>query len=279
MLAECDYLKEVIMSMAVRPTVTTSSGVTLDARLLDWGQPIEGRALSAVAGPGALFQRGGPGVVMTGADTLWPFPGNPVSPTGVDRPPAAAPVGEGEDLTPEALAPGRRWLAVTDSRGRLPDAWFTSFLSQGTVPPWPGGPTGLGAHHRDRELLMLVAKATPRAYLAYLRSHGIAYLVAGEDRVDLASALEIMATEMDVEDVVVDGGSKLCHALLAAGLIDHVRVEIAPVILGTAGMTLFQVEGAALPAAIVLVPVDITVKPNGTVDALYAVDRAGELAS
>ncbi len=120
---------------------------------------------------------------------------------------------------------------------------------------------------------MLVARATPRAYVAYLRSQGIAYLVAGEDRVDLASALEIMATEMGVEDVVVDGGSKLSHALLAAGLIDRVHVEIAPVILGTPGMTLFQVEGATLPAGIVLVPVDITVKPNGTVDALYAVDR------
>jgi 2,5-diamino-6-(ribosylamino)-4(3H)-pyrimidinone 5'-phosphate reductase len=123
---------------------------------------------------------------------------------------------------------------------------------------------------------MLVAKATPPAYLAYLRSRGIVYLVAGEDRVDLASALEIMATEMAVEDVVVDGGSKLSHALLAAGLIDRVHVEIAPVILGTAGMTLFQVDGATLPASVVLVPVDITVKPNGTVDALYAVDHAGE---
>jgi hypothetical protein len=267
------------MSKAVRPTVTTSSGVTLDGRLLDWGQPIERPALSAVAGPCALFQGDGPGVVLTGADTLWPFPGNPAWPTGVDRPPAAAPVGEGENLTPEALAPGRRWLAVTDSRGRLPDAWFTFFLSRGTVPPWQGGPTGLGTHHRDRELLMLVAKATPRAYLAYLRSHGIVYLVAGEDRVDLAGALEIMATEMAVKDVVVDGGSTLCHALLAAGLIDRVRVEIAPVILGTAGMTLFQAEGATLPAGIVLVPVDITVKPNGTVDALYAVDHAGEPVS
>jgi hypothetical protein len=265
--------------MAVRPTVTTSSSVTLDARLLDWRQPIERRALSAVGGASALCQGGGPGVVLTGADTLWPFPGNPTWPTGVDRPPAAAPVGEGEDLTPVALAPGRRWLAVTDSRGRLPDAWFTFFLSRGTVPPWPGGPTGLGGHHRDRELLMLVAKATPPSYLAYLRAHGIVHLVAGEDRVDLASALEIMATEMAIADVVVDGGSKIPHALLAAGLVDRVHVEIAPVILGTPGMTLFQVDGATLPAGIVLVPVDITVKPNGTVDALYAIDRAEELVS
>lgn len=256
--------------------MTTSSGVTLDARVLDWGQPIERRAISAVAGPGALCKGGGPGVVLTGADTLWPFPGNSVWPTGIDQPGAATAVVEGEDLAPERVEPGRRWLAVTDSRGRLPDAWFTSFLSHGTVPPWPGGPTGLGTHHEDRELLMLVAQATPRTYLAYLRSRGIAYLVAGDDRVDLARVLEIMATEMAVEDVVVDGGSKLHHALLAAGLVDRIHVEIAPVVLGTAGMTLFQVEGATLPVGIVLVPVDIKVKPNGTVDALYAVEHAVE---
>jgi riboflavin biosynthesis pyrimidine reductase len=88
-----------------------------------------------------------------------------------------------------------------------------------------------------------------------------------------------MATEMAMEDVVVDGGNKIPHALLAAGLVDRVHVEIAPVILGTPGMTLFQVDGATLPAGIVLVPVDITVKPNGTVDALYAIDRAEELVS
>lgn len=264
------------MSLA-RPIVTTSSSVTLDARLLDWGQPIEPRALSAVGGTSALCTDDGPGVVLTGADTLWPFPGNPVWPEGVEQPPAAAPVPEGEDLAPQRLERGRRWLAVTDSRGRLPDAWFTFFLSHGSVAPWPGGPTGLGTHHKDRELLMLVAKVTPPTYLAYLRSRGIAYLVAGDDRVDLARVLEIMTTEMAVADVLVDGGSKLDHALLAAGLVDRIRVEIAPVIMGTVGMTLFQVEGASLPAGIVLAPIDVTVKPNGTVDALYAVEHSAAL--
>lgn len=262
--------------LAVRPTVTTSSSVTLDARLLDWGQPIKRRALSAVGGAGALCNDAGPGVVLTGADTLWPFPGNPVWPAGIARLPAAMRVPEGEDLTPDRPEPSRRWLAVTDGRGRLPDAWFTSFLSHGSVPPWPEGPTGLGRHHQDRELLMLVAEATPRTYLAYLRSRGIAYVVAGDNRVDLARVLEIMALEMGIADVVVDGGSKLPHALLAAGLVDRIHVEIAPVILGTAGMTLFQVDGATLPAGITLVPIDITVKSNGTVDALYAVEYNSE---
>lgn len=123
---------------SVRPTVTTASSVTLDGRLLDWGQPIEQRALSAVGGASALCNDDWPGVVLTGADTLWPFPGNPVWPAGVARPPAAVTVPKGEDLAPEPLEPGRHWLAVTDGRGRLPDAWFTSFLSHGSVPPWPG---------------------------------------------------------------------------------------------------------------------------------------------
>src|SRR4051794_5307943 len=75
-----------------RPVVTTTSGMTLDGRVLDWGQPIDRTALASVRGPGWLCERLDPGVVLTGADTLWPFPGNAVWPAGIDRPPATAPV-------------------------------------------------------------------------------------------------------------------------------------------------------------------------------------------
>src|SRR3954468_19842325 len=101
---------------------------------------------------------------------------------------------------------------------------------------------------------MLVADATPPSYRAYLRARDIHYLVAGEQRVDLTTALTLFATDLGAEHVVVDGGSKLHHALLAAGLVDQVHVEIAPVILGTPGMTVFQVNGSGLAAGVTLIP-------------------------
>jgi hypothetical protein len=257
--------------MPVKPVVTTHSGMTLDGRVLDWGQPIDPAALSSMRGPGGLCEMIRPGVVLTGADTLWPFPGNSVWPEGIERSPATAPIDVGADAT-NGPRPGGQWLAITDSRGRLPDDWFRSFLSNGTVPPWPGGPTGpLAGHHKDRELLMLVADATPPGYLAYLRAQDIKYLVVGAERVNLQVALMLFAADLGVTDVVVDGGSKLHHALLAAGLVDQVHVEIAPVILGAPGMTVFQVNEPGLPAGVTLTPARIDVAPNGTVDALYAI--------
>lgn len=259
-------------SAGPKPVVTTSSGMTLDGRVLDWGQPIDPAALSSLGGPGGLCDRLDPGVVLTGADTLWPFPGNPVWPTGIDRPPATADTTRHESISEDPPL-GQRWLAVTDSRGRLPDAWFTSFLSEGTIPPWPGGPTGPPAgHHRGRQLLMLVTETTPPGYLAYLRTRGIRYLLAGTERVDLAEALAVLRTQFGVTAAVVDGGTKLHHTLLAAGLVDYIHVEIAPVVLGTSGMTVFQVVGSGLPRALTLRPERIDIAPNGTIDALYKIE-------
>lgn len=120
---------------AVRPTVTTASSVTLDGRLLDWGQPIEQRALSAVGGASALCNDDGPGVVLTGADTLWPFPGNPVWPAGVARPPAAVTVPKGEDG-----AFVRAWSASTRAVGPN-ERSGTSRLGLGARPHAPNAPT------------------------------------------------------------------------------------------------------------------------------------------
>lgn len=254
----------------MRPEVTTSNGATLDGRVLDWYQPIDPKVFPGLADPGLLGTISDYDVVLTGADTLWPFPGNPVMPGGIDRPPASAP--PAEDTKPVPAAPGGRWLAITDSRGRLPDDWFTSFLSGGTVPPWPGGPTDpLGEQQAGRTLLMLVSETTPKTYLAYLRTRGIAYLTVGQERVDLAEALAALQDQLSVERVFVDGGSKLHHALLAGGLVDRVHVNIAPVILGTRGMTIFQVEGLALPEGRVLNPIEVQVRDNGVISALYGV--------
>ena len=43
------------------------------------------------------------------------------------------------------------------------------------------------------------------------------------------------------KDIVVMGGGEICHAFLAAGLVDTVRVHVAPVVLG-AGTRLFPAD-------------------------------------
>jgi riboflavin biosynthesis pyrimidine reductase len=73
---------------------------------------------------------------------------------------------------------------------------------------------------------------TPPEYLAYLRSDGIPYLLAGEANVDLRIALEKLSGLLGVEAVLSTAGGRLNGALLRAGLIDEVNVEFLPALVG-----------------------------------------------
>lgn len=112
--------------------------------------------------------------------------------------------------------PGRRkWFTVVDSRGRV--RW--TMKSQG-----------------EYDVLVLVARATPRTYLAYLQAESISYLVAGEEQVDLAAALRRMRERLGVTCVVSNAGGGLNGALLRGRLVDAVDLLVAPAIIGGDGV-------------------------------------------
>jgi 2,5-diamino-6-(ribosylamino)-4(3H)-pyrimidinone 5'-phosphate reductase len=110
----------------------------------------------------------------------------------------------------------RGWFTVVDSRGRV--AWTYKEFPD---PQWQGW-----------HLLVLVSRATPPAYLGFLRRERIPYLVCGEERVNLHRALERMADELGVQCVVATGGSRLNGALLREGLVDEVDVALYPALIG-----------------------------------------------
>lgn len=114
---------------------------------------------------------------------------------------------------------GRRWMAVVDGRGRV----------QLRFAEWPD-PAWDGWH-----ALVLASRATAPAHLAWLRDHGIPYLVAGDGPVDLAVALDLLRGELGVETVVCTGGGRLGGALLRAGLVDEIDLELLPAVIGGRG--------------------------------------------
>ncbi|WP_051304014.1 dihydrofolate reductase family protein [Calidithermus chliarophilus] len=155
-----------------------------------------------------------PEVLLEGSGSFVP-PGAEPEPL-----PAAGgdPRGLYEDYLPEAVVgrPGRRWFAAVDSRGRV--RWFYKQFP--------------GEAWRDWHLLVLVSRRTPPEYLAYLRGEAIPYLVAGGGRVDLRLALEKMAGRLGVRTVVSTGGGRFNGALLRAGLVDEVDLELFPALIG-----------------------------------------------
>ncbi|GAB3837085.1 hypothetical protein GCM10028799_75690 [Kribbella italica] len=60
---------------------------------------------------------------------------------------------------------------------------------------------------------------------------------------DLADAIGRAREAAGAKDVVVMGGGEICHAVLAAGLADVLRLHVAPVVLG-GGTRLYPVGAA-----------------------------------
>lgn len=127
----------------------------------------------------------------------------------------------GEHFLPAKIveAPGRRWMAVVDGRGRV-QLQFTE---------WPD-PAWAGWH-----ALMLLSRAVGPDHLGWLREQGIPYLVAGDGPVDLTAALRLLRSELGVRTVVATGGGRLSGALLRAGLVDEVDLEVLPAAIGGRG--------------------------------------------
>jgi RibD C-terminal domain len=139
-------------------------------------------------------------------EPLPPFAGDPAAPC--------------QDYLPEAIVrrPGHRgWFTAVDGRGRVRWAYKSGDA-------WPG--------YEGWYALVLVARQTPAAYLAYLRREAIPYLVAGEERVDLALALEKMQARLGVDCVVVTSPGRLGGALLRAGLVDEINIDFFPAVMG-----------------------------------------------
>jgi 2,5-diamino-6-(ribosylamino)-4(3H)-pyrimidinone 5'-phosphate reductase len=111
--------------------------------------------------------------------------------------------------------PGHQgWFTVVDSRGRV--RWLYKEFEG-----WEGW-----------HLLVLVAHHTPPEYLAYLQREKIPYLVAGEKRVDLHTALEKLESQLGITCVVSTAGGRLNGALLRAGLVEEISIEFFPAIIG-----------------------------------------------
>ncbi|WP_433365283.1 dihydrofolate reductase family protein [Actinoplanes sp. CA-142083] len=198
--------------------------------------------------------RHGPQAELAGSGSLVPSP----SPSPSLLPPSDDPALYDDFVV---SAPGReKWFAVIDGRGRV--RWTIKRVG-------------------TSDLLVLACRATPSGYLAYLRREGISYLIAGEERVDLAAALLRMRSRLGVTCVVSTGGGGLNGALLRAGLVDELQVVVLPAVIGGLGTpTLF--DGPPLGAGESPLPLRLLsaqTSADGTLWLRYETGLDGETAT
>ncbi len=117
----------------------------------------------------------------------------------------------------------RPLLVIPDSLGRI-RIWHY----RRTLPYWRG-------------LIALCSNSTGQDYLDYLKERNVDCIVAGEDHVDLRTALEALHHRYGVRVMRADCGGTLTGVLLCQGLVDEISVLIHPSLVGGTGQnTLFH---------------------------------------
>ncbi|MFC6864927.1 2,5-diamino-6-(ribosylamino)-4(3H)-pyrimidinone 5'-phosphate reductase [Halomicroarcula sp. GCM10025817] len=81
------------------------------------------------------------------------------------------------------------------------------------------------------ETYLLVSRAAPTDFVEQMEEAGAYVLAAGEDRVDLTTALGKLEGE-GVETLLVEGGGELIFGLVEEGLVDELSVFVGPTIIG-----------------------------------------------
>lgn len=82
--------------------------------------------------------------------------------------------------------------------------------------------------------LILTCAAAPQRRRALVGRHA-RVVVAGDDEVDLAGALEQLGAEHGLDHLVCEGGPTLNGGLLRTGLVDELCMTVAPLLTGSGG--------------------------------------------
>lgn len=80
----------------------------------------------------------------------------------------------------------------------------------------------------SRPHLIVTSEKVTKDYLEYLDSKNISWIATGEEHIDLNRAVEILATEFNIERLAIVGGGKIDGGFLDAGLIDEISILMGP---------------------------------------------------
>lgn len=123
----------------------------------------------------------------------------------------------------DATFPRENWFALRDAKtyGVVLDA-------QGKI-GW--GRSDIGGD----PIVVVLTENVPDSHLAGLRGEGVSYIFAGKSEIDLGLTLGILARELGVKRLLVEGGGVANGAFLRAGLIDEFNLILSPAIDGAKG--------------------------------------------
>lgn len=144
----------------------------------------------------------------------------------------------------------------------------------------PGEPDALPADSRflgsgGGQVVICTTTRTSRAAVEWLEEQGARVLVHGSRRVELSETMAELPAA-GIERLLVEGGSTIVAAFLAAGLVDELRLAMAPLIVGgETAPTPVGGPGVGIDEAIRLRLRDASPSADGDVVIVYDVEAAG----
>lgn len=119
--------------------------------------------------------------------------------------------------------------------------------------------------------IVLLGKNVPDSHLAELAGDGVSYIVSDESDIDLAAALDILARQFGIKHLVVEGGAATNGAFLVSGLVDELRILVAPALDGGENVQGIVYWRDGLAGKVRLQFKAVETLGNGVVDLSYAV--------
>ena len=90
------------------------------------------------------------------------------------------------------------------------------------------------------QIIEVLTEQAEGRYLAYLQDMGIPYIFAGETEIDVKTALEKLKDLMDINTIILEGGSIVNGYFQRAGVIDELSLVVAPIIADAEDKPLFM---------------------------------------
>lgn len=80
----------------------------------------------------------------------------------------------------------------------------------------------------DSHVIEILTGQTPVVYRAYLREHGVSYILAGESELDCTIAAEKLYSLFGIGMVLICGGGAVNWTFLQQGVVDELSLLLAP---------------------------------------------------
>lgn len=126
--------------------------------------------------------------------------------------------------------------------------YYVSVDTQGEI-GWESG-TFRKAGRPDAHVIEVLTEAIKPFYKAYLRKHGVSYILAGSDHLDCELAAEKLYRLFGIKTMLICGGGTINWTFLQQGVVDELSLLIAPVADGNSdSVTVFEKSALLPPSA------------------------------